>query len=164
MVGPESVGDGEVRAGIGERTAGAEPIGDAKFQSTNENQKLYYHRLGTAQIEDVLVYERPDHPKWSISGDVTEDGRYLVISIGDGTTSRRNRVAIKDLNEPYGLIAELVANHDNKFNLVGNDGPITDGVFPGGDDALPAARAVTPPLPRSASVHVVSLNLSRASS
>ena len=101
----------------------AEPTGDAKFQATNENQKLYYHRLGTPQAEDVLVYERPDHPKWNISGDVTEDGRYLVISLSDGTTSRRNRVAVKDLNEPYGLITELVSNHDNKFNLVGNDGP-----------------------------------------
>ena len=102
----------------------AEPTGDAKFQATNENQKLYYHRLGTPQSEDVLVYERPDHPEWTISGDVTEDGRYLVVSIGDGTTSRRNRVAVKDLNEPYGLVTDLVANHDNKFNLVGNDGPV----------------------------------------
>jgi prolyl oligopeptidase len=102
----------------------AEPTGDAKFQATNENQKLYYHRLGTPQAEDVLVYERPDHPKWTLSGEVTEDGRYLVVSIGDGTTSRRNRIAFKDLNEPYGLITDLVANHDNKFNLVGNDGPL----------------------------------------
>ncbi len=101
----------------------AEPTGDAKFQATNENQKLHYHRLGTPQSEDVLVYERPDHPKWGISGEVTEDGRYLVIGISDGTTSRRTRVSYKDLNEPYGLVVDLVANHENKFHLVGNDGP-----------------------------------------
>lgn len=86
--------------------------------------KLYYHRLGTPQSDDVLVYKRPDYPKWTIGGGVTEDGRYLIISIGDGTTSRKNRIVYKDLNEPYGLPIALIDHHDEKFSLVGNDGPI----------------------------------------
>ena len=42
---------------------------DAAFQSLNINMKLYYHRVGTPQIEDVLVYERPDHPDWGLSAE-----------------------------------------------------------------------------------------------
>jgi prolyl oligopeptidase len=101
-----------------------EPEKEAAFQSLNVNQKLYYHRLGTPQSEDVLVYARPENPKWTIGGTVSEDGRYLVISIGDGTTSRKVRVAYKDLAEPYGMPVELIDNHDNKFSFLGNDGPV----------------------------------------
>jgi prolyl oligopeptidase len=101
-----------------------EPGKDAAFQDLNVNQKLYYHRVGTPQSEDVLVYHRPDHPKWTVGGGVSEDGRYLVISVGDGTTSRKVRVAYKDLLEPYGLPVDLVDNHDNKFSFLGNDGPV----------------------------------------
>ncbi len=94
------------------------------FQSLNVNQKLYYHRLGTPQAEDVLVYQRPDNPKWTIGGQVSEDGRYLIITIGDGTTSRRARIAYKDLAEPYGMPLDLIDNFDGKFSFVGNDGPV----------------------------------------
>jgi prolyl oligopeptidase len=68
-----------------------------QFQALSLNQKLYYHKLGTPQSEDTLVYEMPDQPRWTVDGDVTDDGRYLVISIGDGTTSRKNRILYKDL-------------------------------------------------------------------
>src|SRR5262249_47850676 len=74
-----------------------EPAKDAAFQALNENQKLYYHRLGTPQGEDVLVYARPDHPKWTVGGAVSEDGRYLVIEVGDGTTSDKVRIVYRDL-------------------------------------------------------------------
>ena len=101
-----------------------EPSKEAEFQALNENQKLYYHRLGTPQDEDVLVYQQPENPKWTIGGSVSEDGRYLIISVGDGTTSRKVRVVYKDLAEPYGLPVELVPNHENKFSFLGNDGPV----------------------------------------
>jgi prolyl oligopeptidase len=101
-----------------------EPQAGQKFQGLPLNQKLYYHRLGTPQSEDVLVYHRPDQPTWTINGFVTDDGRYLVISIGDGTTSRKNRVAYKDLNEPYGLPVELIDNFDSVNAFITNDGPV----------------------------------------
>ena len=61
-----------------------EPQKEAAFQALNENQRLYYHRLGTPQSDDVLVYQAPENPKWTVGGSVSEDGRYLIISVGDG--------------------------------------------------------------------------------
>jgi prolyl oligopeptidase len=101
-----------------------EPQKEAEHQALSENQKLYYHRLGTPQGDDVLVYQMPDHPKWSISGTVSEDGHYLIVDIGDGTTSNKSRVLYKDLAEPFGIPIELIGNHDNKYHFLGNDGPL----------------------------------------
>ena len=101
-----------------------EPPPGAAYQGLNLNMKLYYHRLGTPQSEDVLVYHRPDQPRWGINATVTEDGRYLIIAVNDGTTSRKVRIVYKDLQEPYGLPIELIDNHENKYFFIGNDGPI----------------------------------------
>jgi prolyl oligopeptidase len=101
-----------------------EPKPGEKFQGLPLNQKLYYHRLGTPQSEDVLVYHRPDQPKWGVNGSVTEDGRYLIISISDGTTSRKSRIAYRDLQEPYGLATLLIDNFDAVSSFVHNEGPV----------------------------------------
>ncbi|MBN1854949.1 MAG: hypothetical protein JW829_19600, partial [Pirellulales bacterium] len=53
------------------------PDSGEKLKEQNYYQKLYYHRLGTAQSEDTLIYERPDEKEWGFTGEVTEDGRYL---------------------------------------------------------------------------------------
>ena len=98
-----------------------EPQKEAQFQSLNLNQKLMYHRLGTPQSEDVLVYARPDHPDWGFGATVTEDGRYLVISTWKGTDNRY-RITYRDLNEPYGLPVDLIDHFDNNYSFVGNDG------------------------------------------
>ena len=101
-----------------------EPEPGQKFQGLPLNQKLYYHRLGAPQSEDVLVYHRPEQPTWGITGSVTDDGRYLMIFIGDGTTSRKTRVAFKDLNEPYGMPVDLIDNFDSSNSMIYNDGPV----------------------------------------
>ena len=57
--------------------ATTEPDETTKLEAVNYYQKLYYHRLGTPQSEDVLVYERSDQKEWGFSGEVTDDGKYL---------------------------------------------------------------------------------------
>jgi prolyl oligopeptidase len=99
-----------------------EPAGD-KFHSLNRNQTLYYHRLGTPQSSDVVVYARPDQPEWSIGGDVTEDGRYLIITMSKGT-AEKYQVVVKDLGEPYAMLQTLVDNWGNEYSFIGNDGPV----------------------------------------
>jgi prolyl oligopeptidase len=100
-----------------------EPQANAKFQSLNLNQKIYYHRVGTSQSDDVLVYRRSDHPQWGFGPQVTEDGRYLVITIWKGTDDKY-RILYKDLTEPYGMPIDLIRNFDNEYSFVGNDGPL----------------------------------------
>jgi prolyl oligopeptidase len=100
-----------------------EPKGQSKFTSLNFNHKLYYHRLGTPQSDDVLVYSRRDHPKWSFYGEATEDGRWLLISIRVGT-DRRYRIAYKDLTQPDSKPSDLIDDFKNEYSFINNDGPI----------------------------------------
>ncbi|MCA9117204.1 MAG: S9 family peptidase, partial [Planctomycetaceae bacterium] len=100
-----------------------EPQEGEKFQSLNLNQKLFYHRIGRQQAADVLVYQRPDQPEWGFSPDVTEDGRYLVITVWKGTDDKY-RVLVRDLREPYALPVDLIDSFDHEFSLIGNEGPV----------------------------------------
>jgi prolyl oligopeptidase len=99
------------------------PAASGAFQSLNKDQKLYYHRVGTPQSSDVLVYERPDQPEWSIGGTVTDDGRYLLIYLVVGTDPR-NQLLYKDLRNPYAAPVTLFGNFDNEYTVVGNRGPV----------------------------------------
>jgi prolyl oligopeptidase len=100
-----------------------EPAAGTEYQSLNFNMKVYYHRVGTDQSRDVLVHHRPDHPEWNYFVQVTEDGRYLVITVFQGTDSKY-RVLYKDLREPYGMTVPLIDRFENEYSFVGNDGPL----------------------------------------
>jgi prolyl oligopeptidase len=100
-----------------------EPKSEAQFQSLTFNQKVYYHRAGTPQADDVLVYRRPDHPDWGFSAAVTEDGRYLILTTHVGT-AYKYRITYKDLEEPYAAPVDLIDHFDNEYSFVGNDGPV----------------------------------------
>jgi len=104
------------------------PTGEDTLSSVNRNQALYYHRVGTPQDEDVLVYERPDQPDWGFSASVTDDGRYLVVHVWLGT-DRRNRVYYRDLQDAAapvldGEMVQLLDAFDAGYTFVGNDGPV----------------------------------------
>jgi len=101
------------------------PAVDAEksFQSLNRNQKVYYHRLGTPQSDDPVVYASAEHPEWNHDADVSEDGRYLIIGTTSGTASR-NQVHIKDLQDPYAMPVTIVDKIENDYSFVGNDGPV----------------------------------------
>lgn len=103
------------------------PEGNA-LQGVVRNQKLYYHRLGTSQDADQVIYERPEHPDWGFGGFVTEDGRYLVVNVSLGTDSR-NRVYFMDLQDRSrprmtGQMVRLLDDFDASYNFVGNIGPV----------------------------------------
>lgn len=98
-----------------------EPKEGATYEAMNKNQKLYYHRLGTPQSEDELVYERPDAPDLGFGAGVTDDGRYLIIHVWQGT-DRRNRVYYKDLTDADGEVVRLLDDFDASYSFVGNTG------------------------------------------
>jgi len=97
-----------------------EPKEGAAFQSLNLNQKLYYHRIGTPQADDTLIYKRPDHPSWGFSPDVSEDGRWLIITVWKGTDDKY-RVLYKDLSDKDSKPVELIDNFENEYAFVGNN-------------------------------------------
>lgn len=96
---------------------------DNMLKGTNYFQKLYYHLLGTRQSEDTLVYERPDHKDWQIGGAVTDDGRYLIISVYQGTDVK-NRLYYKDLSAKDAPVVKLLDDFDASYNFIDNDGPV----------------------------------------
>jgi prolyl oligopeptidase len=100
-----------------------EPKQGEKFQSLNHNQKVFYHRVGTPQAEDVLVYKRPDHPDWGFQAVATDDGRYLVITTWQGTDDRY-RITYRDLSEPLAMPIDLIDHFENDYTFIDNDGPI----------------------------------------
>jgi prolyl oligopeptidase len=100
-----------------------EPKAGQQFQALSYNMMLYYHRVGTPQADDVLVYRRPDEPEWGFSPQVSEDGRWLIVTVEKGTDPRY-RIMYRDLAEPYGGLIDLVADFDSEYSFVGNDGPV----------------------------------------
>jgi prolyl oligopeptidase len=100
-----------------------EPDEKTKLQSVNYFQKLYYHRVGTAQAEDKLVYERKDHKEWGFGGSVTDDGRYLIIYVSQGTDPR-NLLFYKDLKDDKAPVVELIKDFEANYGLIDNDGPV----------------------------------------
>ena len=89
----------------------------------NYYQKLYFHKLGTPQSQDVLVYQTPEHKEWGFGGVVTDDGHYLIVYISQGT-DQRNRVYYKDLTKPDAAVVKLLDDFDAEYDFVDNDGPV----------------------------------------
>ena len=92
------------------------------------NSKLYYHRLGAAQADDQLIYERPDQPKWQPSAKVTDDGRFLFIRISAGTDNS-NALYYLYLGAPDkpkldGKVTPLVEGIRDQYEPLGNEGSI----------------------------------------
>ena len=100
-----------------------EPESAEQLRAANYFHKLYFHKLGTAQSEDVLVYERPDHKDWLFNGFVSEDGNYLIIDVSHGTDPK-NRVFYKDLSKPDSEVVELLNKADAEYSFLGNEGSV----------------------------------------
>lgn len=98
-----------------------QPKEGEQLSGTNYFQKLFFHKLGTPQSADVLVYERPDEKEWGFGGSVTDDGRYLVISVWKGT-ERKNLFFYKDLKSPDAKVVELIKEWEAEFDFIDNDG------------------------------------------
>lgn len=88
--------------------------------------KVYYHRVGTEQAKDRLIYERPEEPDVSYALRVSYDGRYLLshASLDGGSfTGMSPRLFYKDLEDRYGEVQELFEGIDADFAYEGNQGP-----------------------------------------
>lgn len=98
-----------------------QPKEGSALTGKNEFQKLCFHRIGQPQEQDVVVYERKDHPDWNFGGHVTDDGHYLIIEAAHGTDPKR-RVFYKDLTKPNTEIVALLPDGDASYDFIDNDG------------------------------------------
>ncbi len=126
------------------------------------NQQLFFHRLGTPVSQDPVIYARPDQPDWSFHAELTDDGRFLVITQSQGT-ERRNRVFLKDL-KANGPVTPLFDRFDGAYHILGKDGDLfyvsTDFQAPRGrvvavDHRSPAPQAWREIIPQSANRDVI---------
>ncbi|WP_243315983.1 prolyl oligopeptidase family serine peptidase [Geothrix paludis] len=87
----------------------------------NNNHLLYFHKLGTPQSEDALIYQRPDQPEWYLGGTVTDDGRWLVIT-GNKGTNPETSLFLKDLTKPGSPVEPFLDRMDATYSVVDNEG------------------------------------------
>jgi prolyl oligopeptidase len=93
------------------------------LKAANYFHKVFFHKLGTSQSEDKLVFDRPDDKELNLGAHVTDDGRYLVLYQSKGT-SPNNEIAIKDLLHPESSIVRLIDTADATYAPVNNDGSL----------------------------------------
>jgi prolyl oligopeptidase len=101
-----------------------EPKAGEKHQAIPRDAKVFYHRLGMPQKDDVLIYERPDQPHWLLGAWVTSDGHYLVIFLSEGGRSRNTGFVYRDLREPGGKSVRVIDPPDGIYRIIDNDGPV----------------------------------------
>ena len=112
---------------------------EEKYQSLNKNMKIYFHRLGSSQDEDTVVFERPDNPDWGPRGSVTDDGAHLVITISVGTDDRY-AIGYQDLTDPESEPVMFIDGFDYDYTLVGNVG---DELYFRTNNGAPKNRLIT---------------------
>lgn len=96
------------------------PKEGSALSGKNQYHKLYWHKLGTPQSEDKLVFGGAKQPRRYIGGGVTEDERYLVISTAHSTSG--NDLFIKDLFDPNSKIVPIVEDFEKSHNIIDNEG------------------------------------------
>ena len=98
-----------------------QPAAGQEFQALNENQTVYFHRLGTPQSADTLIYATPDRPTLGHSAQVTDDGRWLVITTTEGTDNRYE-VTLVDLTAARPQPRTIIKGLENDWTAIGNVG------------------------------------------
>ncbi|MFZ1700407.1 MAG: prolyl oligopeptidase family serine peptidase [Pyrinomonadaceae bacterium] len=94
-----------------------------ELKATTKFQKLYFHKMGTPQSEDYIVYERPDNGDYFSGAEISEDGNWLLITVGKGT-ERMNMVYFKNLTMERAGFIPIIENLENSWNFLGNDGSV----------------------------------------
>ncbi len=98
------------------------PKEGSELAGLTQYHKLYYHKLGTPQTEDKLIFGGEKTPRRYIGAGLTEDERFLIISAATSTTG--NELYIQDLSKPGSPIVNIVNNFDNEHNVIGNVGDV----------------------------------------
>lgn len=92
------------------------PTKGKEFSNVNENHKIYYHKIGTPQADDQLVYRNPKQPKRFYNTETSEDERFLFIY--ESGAGRGNNLFLKDLKKPNSPIVQLTTDFDYQYSPI----------------------------------------------
>lgn len=103
------------------------PKEGAALTGSNFFQKLYYHRIGTPQSADQLVYENPAEKEWGLGASVTDDGKNVIINVWKGS-GRKNGLLVMPLKNgavpaaPASVLKTITLDFDAEFTPIGANG------------------------------------------
>lgn len=95
------------------------PEEGSDYSAKNEYHSVYYHKIGTNQSDDKLVYRDAEHPLRNVGAGVTEDEQYLIVSTSESTNG--NGLKIKNLKE-NGELLTVVDDFENDHNVIDHMG------------------------------------------
>ncbi len=114
-----------------------EPSKGKEFSNQNKFMKIYYHEIGKLQVADKLIFEDKAHPLRYFNASITEDERFLLINVSEGTTG--TEVLVQDLSKNEKIFKTLFPGFKNNFNVIDNNG---DKIFAVTDLGAPRYRLV----------------------
>jgi prolyl oligopeptidase len=115
-----------------------EPTADKLLTVASLNEKIYFHTLGTQQSADKLIYERPEHPNWTMGAEVMEGGRYVIIFIYSGVPGK-NMLSMLDLKSANPRVVDLVPTAENSYDPIAVVGSL---LYAQTNDAAPRGRVI----------------------
>ena len=93
----------------------------SELSAKTDQHKLYYHKLGTSQKSDKLIFGGTPAEKYRyVSGTVSNDGKYLFISVANATSG--NKLFVRDLSNPKSSLVTITNNFDGDTGFVNNQG------------------------------------------
>jgi prolyl oligopeptidase len=113
------------------------PVKGKAFSNQNEFMKIYYHKVGTPQSADELIFEDKLHPLRYFNASITEDERFMLIYVSEGTSG--NEVLIKDLSKNEKVFKTLFNGFENNYAVIDNIG---DKILATTDKGAPKYRLV----------------------
>jgi prolyl oligopeptidase len=124
------------------------PVAGEELTGIIQYYKIYYHRLGTDQSEDQLIYEDPANPDNYFYCNTTEDEHFLVLS--EMPFAVGNKLAFRDLRQSNSRWIQVVDNIEKDYFLIGNNG---DNIFVLTNDGAPRYRIISIPVDNPAASH-----------
>jgi prolyl oligopeptidase len=99
-----------------------EPKEGDDLKAANFHQKVYFHKLGTPQSDDRLVWKDDEHKEWRADATVTDDGAYLILTLGKGT-DQKYRILWRPLGDEAAEPRHLVGDFDHDYTFIDSEGP-----------------------------------------
>jgi prolyl oligopeptidase len=91
-------------------------------EDRNNYNRVYWHKLGTVQSQDPLIYERPDDKELGFASLITDDGEFLILYVYRGTDVK-NRIYYRPVNSSAPFV-KLLDKADARYDFIGNNGSL----------------------------------------